>query len=145
MVMYIPIESELNSDRIFKSSRKIGIITKNHMFLNLGGNNIISKEQSLKSLKKNSLHPSCKKIISPWEIIIFPRYLFQTVNFSPIGWKAPRIKVFIYSWHRLRHHMTNLFMIFLETSPYTSLNPLILALLSGTDSCSLSQLPGYLV
>lgn len=46
MVMYIPIESELNSDR------KIGIITKNYMFLNLGGNNIISKEQSLKSLKK---------------------------------------------------------------------------------------------
>lgn len=52
MVMYIPIESEPNSDQIFKSSRKIGIITKNYMFLNLGGNNIISKEQSLKSLKK---------------------------------------------------------------------------------------------
>lgn len=32
MVMYIPIESELNSDRIFKSSRKIGIITKNYMY-----------------------------------------------------------------------------------------------------------------
>lgn len=137
MVMYIPIESELNSDRIFKSSRKIGFITKNYMYY--------LKGTIFKIPKKNSLHPSCKKIISPWEIIIFPGYLFQTVNFSPIGWKAPRIKVFIYSWHRLRHHMTNRFMIFLETAPYTSLNPLILALLSGTDSRSLSQLPGYLV
>lgn len=137
MVMYIPIESELNSDRIFKSSRKIGFITKNYMYY--------LKGTIFKIPKKNSLHPSCKKIISPWEIIIFPRYLFQTVNFSPIGWKAPRIKVFTYSWHRLRHHMTNRFMIFLETAPYTSLNPLIRALLSGTDSCSLSQLPGYLV
>lgn len=35
-----------------------------------------------------SLHPSCKKIISPWEIIIFPRYLFQTVNFSPYRLKS---------------------------------------------------------
>lgn len=43
--MYIPIESELNSDRIFKSSRKIGFITKNYMYY-------LSKEQSLKSLKK---------------------------------------------------------------------------------------------
>lgn len=59
MVMYIPIESdhELNSDRIFKSSRKIGIITKNYMYY--------LKGTIFKIPKKNSLHPSCKKIISP--------------------------------------------------------------------------------
>lgn len=57
MVMYIPIESELNSDRIFKSSRKIGIITKNYMYY--------LKGTIFKIPKRNSLHPSCKKIISP--------------------------------------------------------------------------------
>lgn len=57
MVMYIPIESELNSDRIFKSSRKIGVITKNYMYY--------LKGTIFKIAKKNSLHPSCKKIISP--------------------------------------------------------------------------------
>lgn len=57
MVMYIPIESEPNSDQIFKSSRKIGIITKNYMYY--------LKGTIFKIPKKISLHPSSKKIIFP--------------------------------------------------------------------------------
>lgn len=44
MVMYIPIESELNSDRILNPVGKLELLLKITC--------IISKEQSLKSLKK---------------------------------------------------------------------------------------------